>query len=137
MSEEAKKEGRKSAYRQSGSLIFEGRKATQFWVRTLDLEMEVKAVQALLTTENPIRKRAIVPIVAEYTVDEKFKFIYVIQAFIDALGVQDGLGLIFYASPEEAEEVYKRRDEQANVLLSKMKDREFDEVLQLECKKEE
>jgi len=121
---------------QSGSLIIEGRKAAQFWVRALDLETEVKGVQALLTAK-PHRKRASVPVVAEYTVDEKFKFIYVLQLFIDALGVQDGLGLIFYASPEHEEEVYKRRDEQANILLSKMKDREFDEVLELERKKEE
>lgn len=123
-------------YCQSGSLVFEGRKATQFWVRMLDLGTEVKAVQALLA-EKPGRNRALVPVVAEYTVDEKFKFVYVIQIFIDTLGIQDGLGLIFYASPEEEDEIYKRRDEQANILLAKMKSREFDEVLELDRKKEE
>jgi hypothetical protein len=124
-------------FSQRGSLIFEGRKAAQFWVRALDLETEVKAVQALLMAK-PHRKRAAVPIVAEYTVDEKFKLIYVIQLFIDALGVRDGIGLILYASPDLEAEVYKLRDEQAQALLTKVtKTQEFDEVLEIQRKGEE
>jgi hypothetical protein len=130
-------EERRPVFSQSGSLAFEGRKAAQFWVRALDLEAEVKAVQALLI-EEPRRKKAAVPIVAEYLLDEKFKFIYVIQLFIDALGVQDSIGLIFYASPEHEAEVYKHRDEQADKLLSTLREgREFDEILEIERKKEE
>jgi hypothetical protein len=120
---------------QSGALVFEGRKATQFWLRTLGLEEELKAVQALLA-EKPDRKRAVVPIVAEYKVDDNFSFIYLIQLYADTLGVQDGMGIVFWASPEHEEEVRAKRNTHAEATIKKLGDRPFDEMVELDFKEE-
>ena len=132
MSEEEPKPSMPS---QAGSLIFEGRKATQFWLRALDLEEEVKAVQETLAVK-PERKRAVVPIAAEYRVDEEFIFIYLIQLYADTLGVQDGLGVICWASPEREAEVRARRDAYTKTVLEKLGSRPFDEVVEIELKEE-
>jgi hypothetical protein len=77
-----------------------------------------------------------VPIVAEYEVDERLKFIYLIQAEVDALGIQNGVGFLYWTSPEFEKEVFESRDKQADQLLKIMHDRGFDEVLPIEVKRE-
>jgi hypothetical protein len=121
---------------QGGKIVFEGRKAAQFWLRTLSLEKEIAAVQAMLA-ERPERKRGVVPIAAEYLVDEKFKFIYFIQVHVDTLGIQDGIGIVYWASPENEKNAYEVRDDYADDVLKRLGTRPFDEVLEIDVKKEE
>ena len=121
---------------QRGRLMFEGRKATQFWVRALDLDSEIVAIQELISAK-PERKRAAVPIVAEYEVDERLKLIYLIEANVDELGIQDGVGFIYWASPEFEKELFEVRDKQAEDLLKIMqKYPSFHEIIEMERKRE-
>lgn len=121
----------------AGRILCEGRKAIQFWVRAFGLEGEVDTVRELLE-EKPERKKAMVPIVAEYQVDDRFKFIFVLQTTVDALGIASGVGVIYWASPEHEKEVYERRDKYANDLLRHLASaRKFDEMIEIEMKKEE
>jgi hypothetical protein len=121
---------------QRGKLIFEGRKATQFWLRAFNLEAEIEAVREMIGAK-PERKRAAVPIVAEYTVDERLKFIFLIQAEIDTLGIQGGAGFVYWASPEYEKEAFEIRDEHAEDILQRMEtSRKFEEVIELEVKRE-
>jgi hypothetical protein len=116
--------------------MFEGRKATHFWVRALDLEREIEAVCKLITAKAE-RKTGAVPIVAEYQIDERLKCIYLIQAEVDALGIMNGVGFLYWASPEHEKEVLEIRDKQANDLLKIMHGyRGYDEIIPLEVKRE-
>ena len=131
-----KKKSRPSLPPQEGRLIFEGRKATQFWVRALGLEAEMEVVREMIAAK-PERARGAVPIVAEYEVDERLKFFYIIQADVDTLGIQDGIGIIYWASPERAKEVLDIRNKRAKDLLRQMYDYPgFDEVIPIEAKRE-
>lgn len=89
-----------------------------------------------LIEDVPERKRAAVPIISEYVVDEKLKFIYIIQAQVDALGLQDGVGIIYWASPEREAEIRKHRDEHAEDIMRHMQIRGFDEMIEVERKEE-
>jgi hypothetical protein len=122
---------------QTGSIAFEGRKGLQFWVRAFQLDDEIESVRKMME-EKLDRKRAVVPIVAEYLLSERLKFIFVLKADIDSLGIMDGIGLVYWASPEFEEDVYKKRDEFATRIMQRLSsDRKFDEVLEIDMKKEE
>lgn len=120
--------------KQAGKILFEGQLATRFWIRALDLEKDVQFAQKLMT-EKAERKWASVPIVAEYKVDERLTFVYLIVATVDALGVQNGTGMIMYSSPERLEEVKKYRDKFADDILTNIH-RGFDEVVEIPNKSE-
>jgi hypothetical protein len=100
----------------------------------LDLQSNVDFARNLML-EKSERKWGSVPIVAEYVVDERLTFVYLIVATIDALGVKDGTGVIYYASPDRLAEVKKVRDGFANDILKDMK-RGFDEVVEMPDKTE-
>jgi hypothetical protein len=122
---------------QAGNVAFEGREALQFWVRAFQLEGEIETVRKIIEAK-PERKRAVVPLIAEYALGERLKFIYLLKIDVDALGIRDGLGLVYWASPEYEERVYKKRDGYADLILKRLAgDRKFDEVLEVETKKEE
>jgi hypothetical protein len=120
--------------KQAGKITFEGQLAVKFWIRALDLQSNVDFARNLML-EKSERKWGSVPIVAEYVVDERLTFVYLIVATIDALGVKDGTGVIYYASPDRLAEVKKVRDGFANDILKDMK-RGFDEVVEMPDKTE-
>jgi hypothetical protein len=120
--------------KQAGKIVFEGQLAVKFWIRALDLQSNVDFARNLML-EKSERKWGSVPIVAEYVVDERLTFVYLIVATIDALGVKDGTGVIYYASPDRLAEVKKVRDGFANDILKDMK-RGFDEVVEMPDKTE-
>ncbi len=120
--------------KQAGRIIFEGVLATRFWIRTLDLEKD-SDTRALILARSE-RKWGAIPIVAQYKVDERLSFVYLVVAQVDALGIKDGSGAIYYASPERLEEVTKLRDEMAKDVLAGMESGRFDEVVPIEEKEE-
>lgn len=120
--------------KQAGKITFEGQLAVKFWIRALDLQSDVDFARNLML-EKSERKWGSVPIVAEYVVDERLTFVYLIVATIDALGVKDGTGVIYYASPDRLEEVKKVRDGFADDILKNM-ERGFDEVVEMPGKTE-
>jgi hypothetical protein len=120
--------------KQAGKIVFEGQLAVKFWIRALDLQSNVDFARNLML-EKSERKWGSVPIVAEYVVDERLTFVYLIVATIDALGVKDGTGVIYYASPDRLEEVKKVRDGFADDLLKNV-ERGFDEVVEMPDKTE-
>jgi hypothetical protein len=122
---------------QRGYICFEGRKATQFWLRAFDLLSEIEMVQKVLN-DNRERKRAVAPIIAEYQIDEKLKFIFFIQTHVDTLGLTDGIGIIYYVSPEHEAEAYRMRDEYVTTVLKKLsKGGPFEMAIEMEDKGEE
>jgi hypothetical protein len=120
--------------KQAGRITFDGQLAVKFWIRALDLQSDVDFARNLML-EKSERKWGSVPIVAEYVVDEHLTFIYLIVANIDALGVKNGTGVIYYASPDRLEEVRKVRDKFADDILKDMQ-RGFDEVVEMPDKGE-
>jgi hypothetical protein len=137
MTEEEKETKEMTLPPQSGSIAVEGRKALSFWVRAFQLDEEIESVRKLIEGK-PERKRAVVPIIAEYFLSERLKFIFVLKVDVDALGVQDGIGLVYWASPEYEKRAYERRDEFAGEIMKRLTtSRSFDEVIEIEEKKEE
>lgn len=121
--------------KQRGKILFEGRKATQFWVRTFNLESEIEQVKAMML-QKPERAKAAVPIIAEYDVDE-LKFIFIIQAEVDALGIQNGAGMVYWATPEFQKEALEIRDKHADDLLKTLEESgKFQEIIEMERKRE-
>lgn len=120
--------------KQAGKITFEGQLATRFWIRALNLEKDVQFAQKLMT-QKAERKWASVPIVAEYEIDPRLSFVYLIVATVDALGIKNGTGMILYASPDRLAEVKKYRDEFAEDILKNM-EKDFDEVVEMESKTE-
>ncbi len=120
--------------KQAGKIIFEGQLAVKFWIRALDLQSNVDFARNLML-ERSERKWGSVPIIAEYKVDDRLTFVYLIIAMVDALGVKDGTGIIYFASPDRLAEVKKVRDDYADDILKNM-ERGFDEVVEMPDKDE-
>jgi len=121
---------------QSGRITFTGKLATQFWVRTLGLEKDVEEARVLMGAKTK-RKWGAIPIVAEYQVDENFKWIYTVIAVVDMLGILDGVGVIYFASPDQEKRVLTVRDRHAKNLIQGYAGGKFDEVVVLGEKKEQ
>lgn len=111
----------------------------QFWARALKLEEEIEKVRQLMEVPGP-RKWAAVPVVAEYLINEKCKIIYFLTFTVDNLGLNHGLGILFFADEAHWPEAFGLRDELANDILGKMEKGEggqrFDEVIEMPLKKE-
>jgi hypothetical protein len=120
--------------KQAGRIVFEGQLAAKFWIRALDLQENIDFARNLML-ERSERKWGSVPIVAEYKVDERLTFVYLILATVDALGIKDGTGMVYFASPERLEEVKKVRDKYANDILDNIRGG-FDEVVTMPDKDE-
>jgi hypothetical protein len=120
--------------KQAGKIAFEGQLAVKFWIRALDLQSNVDFARNLML-EKSERKWGSVPIVAEYVVDERLTFVFLIVCTIDALGVKDGSGVVYFASPERLAEVKKVRDGFADDILKNMPSG-FDEVVEMPDKDE-
>jgi hypothetical protein len=106
--------------KQDGRINFEGKESAQFWIRAFQLEEEVKNIQQMIIAENQMAK-ALVPIIAEYECGPDFKWIYVISLQIDMLGLIDGLGIVYYASPENYSKAYEARDKFADDVLESLR----------------
>lgn len=119
---------------QIGRLVFEGQLATKFWIRALDLQEDVEYAKKLML-EKSERKWCAVPIIAEYQIDPQLTIVYLIVAQVDALGVQGGTGVIYYASPDRLPTVLKERDRQADDILKNL-ETGFDEIVTMEDKNE-
>jgi hypothetical protein len=120
---------------QRGKVVFEGHLATQFWIRALGLQDEIGQAQVLLSQEKR-RKEAAVPIVAEYEVDSRLTFVYLIVAKVDMLGIQNGTGVIYFASPHYLKEAKRIRDGFADDIMKDLEKRGFDEIVEIEDKTE-
>jgi hypothetical protein len=82
---------------QRGGIIFQGQAETRFWVRALGPEEKVRVAI-------PSKLRSI-PIMAEYEVSPRFKWIYIAAVHIDKLGIKDGVGVIYYVSLLHEQEI--------------------------------
>jgi hypothetical protein len=100
-------------------ISFESKEGAQFWIRAFQLEADVQEV-----TQTVLEKkvaRATVPIIAEYQIGSDLKAIYLISLRIDSLGLVDGIGVIYFASPENEKDAYRERDRLAKDLLEEMR----------------
>jgi hypothetical protein len=113
---------------QAGRIIIEGKLALQFWVRALGLEADIKHAQELIL-EKAQRKWGTVPIISEYQIDPRLKLVFILIANVDALGLQNGTGVIYYASPDQLEHVYRARDAAADDILKGLESSGFDETV--------
>src|SRR5215471_16224983 len=111
-------EGRNMKFPQiRGHFPFEGAQSTKFWLRVFQMEGAVAFVQSKIN-EKPERRMASVPIVNDFVVDpEKLILLYVMHLKVDALGLQDGIGMIFYTDKKNLNEVRERRDQLADDMM--------------------
>jgi hypothetical protein len=105
-----------------GSHLVEGVEQAAFWIRAFKLEDQIAYVRDKIG-EKSERKKATVPIISHYMVDDKLTFFYVLSFDVDALGVQDGIGKIWYCSPNHRDEAIRRRNELANQIMKALEDR--------------
>jgi hypothetical protein len=94
---------------QRGRVIAEGKEAMFFWVRAFQLEEDIRRVHRELLNEAP-KTIANITISSEHRVNPGLIFIYMIAPLVDMIGICDGTGVIYYASPEFEYEAYKERD---------------------------
>jgi hypothetical protein len=100
-------------------LRFTGKEAASFWVRAFRLEVEIEeVVKTLGAKEQAQDVGADVPIIAEYRLGPQLTCIYVINLTIDILGLNDGLGVLYFASPDYEEEAYRLRDELSDRIVA-------------------
>jgi hypothetical protein len=112
---------KKPIIKQAGRIVFEGLEATKFWLRTLDQQKNIDMALELLAAKKE-RAKIACPIVSEYVIDERCKFVFVILADVDSLGLCDGSGVLFYTSPEREREIYMMRDEMADDIIKAIKE---------------
>jgi hypothetical protein len=112
----------KPTIKQTGRIIFEGVEATKFWLRTFDQQNNIDMALELLAQKPLERARISCPIISEYVVDERLKFVYVILAEVDILGICGGTGMLLYTSPEREREVYQERDALADDVMKSIKE---------------
>jgi hypothetical protein len=113
---------KKPIIKQAGRIVFEGVEATKFWLRSLDQQKNIDSALELLANKPKERELISCPIISEYQVDERLKFIFVILAEVDALGLCDGTGIVFYASPEREHEILTSRDQIADDIMKGLKE---------------
>jgi hypothetical protein len=113
---------KKPIRKQAGRIVFEGLEATKFWLRTLDQQKNIDTALELLAAKPKERERIACPIISEYQVDERLKFIFVILADVDAIGLCGGTGLVFYTSPEREREFLEIRDQMADDIMKELKE---------------
>lgn len=113
---------KKPAIKQTGRIIFEGVEATKFWLRTFDQQKTLDMALDLVMAKPRERESISCPIISEYVVDERLKFVYVILAEVDILGICGGTGMILYTSPEREQEVYQERDALADDVVKSIKE---------------
>lgn len=100
-----------------GQITFEGLAATNFFIRMFQLEEYVAFAQAKVN-EKPDNIRASVPIISEHVVDEeRLVFYFAIALEVDALGIQSGIGSVFYSDRENRELVIAQRDKLADAMM--------------------
>jgi hypothetical protein len=122
---------KKPTIKQAGRIVCEGQLQLRFWARALGLEKTVARAQELMS-QKPPRKWGMVPIVSEYRVDERLVFLFVLLVDIDGLGIQNGTGVILYASPERENEVRKIRDEMADDILKNISKEAWNETVPID-----
>jgi hypothetical protein len=112
---------KKPNIQQRGRIVFEGELAVKFWVRALDLEKDMEKAR-LIMEGDPHGKWGSIPIVAEYEVDPGLKFVYLILADFDHLGINGGTGVVYFTDPTHLEEVTQLRDEFAEEVMKSLKE---------------
>jgi hypothetical protein len=122
---------------QRGKIIVKGLTAAKFWVRALCLTADIEMAKAMIDDKvKRERKWGMVPVVAEYELSADFKFVYVLVLEVDQLGLRDGFGAVYFASPKHLAEVTKARNSLAEPILEGLETGRFDEVVELPMKKE-
>lgn len=102
---------------------FEGLEATRFWLRAFNLQRSVEEAVSMFKQAPAHHDRISFPIVAEYQIEGWGTFAYVILAEADRIGLNGGIGSVYFASPERLEEVMKARDELADHILQSVHER--------------
>ena len=105
-----------------GQLITEGPQQARFWVRTFGLQEQMDYVQAKIQ-EKPERKKASVPAIGHYIADENLTWIYALHFSVDELGVQDVIGMVWYAAEKYKAEAFRRRDQLADQMMVVMEEK--------------
>lgn len=112
---------------QFGHLIAEGPQHAQFWVRVFQLQEQIDYVKQRIW-ERPERKKASVPAIGHYIVDENLTFIYCLHFTVDGMGVQDCVGKIWFAGDKFKAEAFRRRNELADQMMKVMEARQNSEA---------
>jgi hypothetical protein len=101
------------------SLRVETKTQAEFWIRAFKLEPKILWATRQLTGP---RRTISMPIIAEYVVDPKFKWVYCLVFIVDPIGLTDGFGYVYAcdADPKDQKAVYDRRDKLADDLLAQL-----------------
>jgi hypothetical protein len=105
-----------------GALLVEGVEQASFWIRAFKLEEQIAFVRDKIG-EKEERKRATVPIIGHYIVDDKLTFFYALSFEVDSLGAQEVIGKIWYCSPKHKDEAIRRRDDLAAKIQKMLEDK--------------
>jgi hypothetical protein len=108
--------------KQLGRIVVEGKESAQFWIRAFQLEQHVKDIQQMILNDKEKQSaKAAVPIIAEYECGPDFKWIYLISLRVDMFGLIDGVGVVYFTSPENFQKAYEARDKLAEKHLKDLR----------------
>jgi hypothetical protein len=88
-----------------------------FWIRSLRIEEEIEGVRRMVEKDKE-GVIAGVPVIAEYRLGPNLICIYCLSLTVDALGLSEGAGAVYFSSPEYEAEAYRRRDKLAEHILT-------------------
>lgn len=105
-------------------------------MRSLKLEEEIEQIRSMLDNSGP-RKMAVVPMVTDFEVDSDCRLHAFIALTVDTLGVETGLGFVWICDKSGDAHAIKQRDQLADEILKDLHNqRKFDEVIEVETKRE-
>lgn len=85
-------------------VLVRGRQAGQFWVRAFELEGMVEKVRAEVLRSVSPGDHAVMPVLISFRQDEEFSWLSAFALFVDAVGVIDAHGAVYFTDKEDEEE---------------------------------
>lgn len=85
--------------------LVRGRRAGQFWVRAFELESMVERVRAEVLASVSPEDHAVMPVLIAFEQDDEFTWFTAFALFVDAVGVIDAHGAVYFTDKEDEEEV--------------------------------
>jgi hypothetical protein len=108
-----------------GLIRFNSLDAAKFFLRAFNLESELELALEKFKLTPKSHDRIAFPIISEYDVDKDLKFVFVLFIMIDPIGLSDGTGVVYFASPDDPDglaEITKHRDELADRLIEQLRE---------------
>lgn len=86
-----------------------GRRAGQFWARALQLEDMVERARAeVVSSRTKPDEHCVMPVLITYEQDEEFTWFCAFALFVDAVGIINAQGVVFFADKANAEETHEQ-----------------------------